>query len=131
MRSEFPELCSVTKPKLGLSLGTKVKILLHRTVVIDSCCVRVELEDIDQERLDIDGGLFSRLRKVPFSTGVLVNNSLLQQGQNNDLCIHDRLHRWGRPNYLSREQMNSKDGISKRQLRFYYLSLTKYVFVLF
>ena len=91
----------------------------------------MELEDIDQERLDIDGGLFSRLRKVPFSTGVLVNNSLLQQGQNNDLCIHDRLHRWGRPNYLSREQMNSKDGISKRQLRFYYLSLTKYVFVLF
>ena len=40
----FPVLqisCSVTKPKLGLSLGTKVKI----------CCTidRVELEDIDQE----------------------------------------------------------------------------------
>ena len=52
--SEFPELCSVTKPKLGLSLGTKVKILLHHTVVIDFHCVRVELEDIDQERLDID-----------------------------------------------------------------------------
>ena len=33
--------CSVTKPKLGLSLGTKLKI----------CCtiVRVELEDIEQE----------------------------------------------------------------------------------
>ena len=54
MGSEFPEFCSVTKPKLGLSLGTKVKILLHHTVVIDSRCVRVELEDIDQERLDID-----------------------------------------------------------------------------
>ena len=54
MCSEFPELCSVTKPKLGLSLGTKVKILLHHTVVIDSRCVRVELEDINQERLDID-----------------------------------------------------------------------------
>ena len=45
---------SVTKPKLGLSLGTKVKILLHHTVVICSRCVRVELENIDQERLDID-----------------------------------------------------------------------------
>ena len=52
--SEFPELCSVTKPKLGLSLGTKVKILLHHTVVIDFHCVRVELEDIDKKRLDID-----------------------------------------------------------------------------
>ena len=33
--------CSVTKPKLGLSLGTKLKI----------CCtiIRVELEDIEQE----------------------------------------------------------------------------------
>ena len=29
--SEFPELCSVTKPKPGLSLGTKVKILLHHS----------------------------------------------------------------------------------------------------
>ena len=42
--------CAVTKPKLGLSLGTKVKICC--TIV--SRCVRVELEDIDQERLDID-----------------------------------------------------------------------------
>ena len=31
-----------------------MKILLHHTVVIDSRCVRAELEDIDQERLDID-----------------------------------------------------------------------------
>ena len=29
--SEFPELCSVTKPKLRLSLGTKVKILLYHS----------------------------------------------------------------------------------------------------
>ena len=29
--SEIPKLCSVTKPKLGLSLGTKVKILLHHS----------------------------------------------------------------------------------------------------
>ena len=31
-----------------------MKILLYHTVVIDSRCVRVDLEDIDQERLDID-----------------------------------------------------------------------------
>ena len=31
-----------------------MKILLHHTVVIDSRCVRVELEDINHERLDID-----------------------------------------------------------------------------
>ena len=31
-----------------------MKILLHHTEVIDFHCVRVELEDIDQERLDID-----------------------------------------------------------------------------
>ena len=31
-----------------------MKIFLHHTVVIDSRCVQVELEDIDQERLDID-----------------------------------------------------------------------------
>ena len=46
---KFPELCSVTKPKLGLSLGTKSGNLLH---LIFSAGVRVELEDIDQERLD-------------------------------------------------------------------------------
>ena len=47
--SKFPELCSVTKPKLGLSLGTKNGNSLHH---IFSAGVRVELEDIDQERLD-------------------------------------------------------------------------------
>ena len=50
----FLNFAWLQSPKLGLSLGTKVKILLHHTAVIDSRCVRVELEDIHQERLDID-----------------------------------------------------------------------------
>ena len=50
--SEFPELCSVTKPKLGLSLGTKVKISLHHS---HRFSLRLSgVGNIDQERLDID-----------------------------------------------------------------------------
>ena len=48
---DFLNFARLQSPKLGLSLGTKVKTLLHH---IDSRCVRAELEDIDQERLDID-----------------------------------------------------------------------------
>ena len=39
--------CAVTKPKLGLSLGTKVKICCTTPQFLAG--VRVELEDIDQE----------------------------------------------------------------------------------
>ena len=50
--SKFPELCSVTKPKLGLSLGTKSENLLHHIFSLAFEWSLVELEDIDQERLD-------------------------------------------------------------------------------
>ena len=62
---------AVTKPKLGYWAWVQ-KWKFRCTIVIESCCVRVEMEDIDQERLDIDG-LLIRPRRLHYTDTSLLS----------------------------------------------------------